>query len=389
MGGAYLVRRGGSAVKETGGCLNFEVVGGTTQPSSPKENTIWINTDQEITGWSINSTDLTSAQTELYNDDIGLHIGAYIKSDSTTTASADWRYTDLIPLPNNTKSVTVKTGSTSSTNPYHAFYDASGKFVSSVQRKTGTNTHNVPSGAVNMRLSLSKNDVPSLIAVHDAEADDGFVWIGNTNEKQKTFVSFNALVENEIFVNVSKLMHYQDGQWIIPEAKMYQDGGWQVVNKLVLWNGTELADGIEFDIEYNTNEGTLTIDKEEGCLHLFIPALSSSQNVVFATDAIDVTKYNTITCRTYMRGWSGGYFGLTTDPTKLSYSSTGGSNAGVSGLTAQCRPTTESNTEYTGTDTLDISSITGLQYFVFGTAGTASSGGYTGEVKMYSIEFSV
>ena len=31
--------------------LNFEVVGGTTQPSNPKENTIWVNTDQEITGW--------------------------------------------------------------------------------------------------------------------------------------------------------------------------------------------------------------------------------------------------------------------------------------------------------------------------------------------------
>lgn len=30
--------------------LNFEVVG-NPQPSNPKENTIWLNTDQEITGW--------------------------------------------------------------------------------------------------------------------------------------------------------------------------------------------------------------------------------------------------------------------------------------------------------------------------------------------------
>lgn len=34
---------GGGSVK-----LNFEVVGGTTQPSNPKENTIWVNTDVEI-----------------------------------------------------------------------------------------------------------------------------------------------------------------------------------------------------------------------------------------------------------------------------------------------------------------------------------------------------
>lgn len=31
--------------------LNFEVVGGTTQPENPKENTIWVNTPNEITGW--------------------------------------------------------------------------------------------------------------------------------------------------------------------------------------------------------------------------------------------------------------------------------------------------------------------------------------------------
>lgn len=35
-----------------GGDLNFEVVGGTTKPSSPKENTIWVNTSAEITGWA-------------------------------------------------------------------------------------------------------------------------------------------------------------------------------------------------------------------------------------------------------------------------------------------------------------------------------------------------
>ena len=31
--------------------LNFEVIGGTTQPTNPKENTIWVETSNEITGW--------------------------------------------------------------------------------------------------------------------------------------------------------------------------------------------------------------------------------------------------------------------------------------------------------------------------------------------------
>lgn len=31
--------------------LNFKVVGGALQPTDPNENTIWVNTDQKITGW--------------------------------------------------------------------------------------------------------------------------------------------------------------------------------------------------------------------------------------------------------------------------------------------------------------------------------------------------
>lgn len=35
--------------------LNFDVVGGTTPPSNPIENTIWVNTDMEITGWGFDT----------------------------------------------------------------------------------------------------------------------------------------------------------------------------------------------------------------------------------------------------------------------------------------------------------------------------------------------
>ena len=39
------------------GGLNFSVVGGTSQPEIPKENTIWVNTDSEITGWAFSATE--------------------------------------------------------------------------------------------------------------------------------------------------------------------------------------------------------------------------------------------------------------------------------------------------------------------------------------------
>jgi hypothetical protein len=39
-----------------GGGLNFRVIGGTTAPSNPKENDIWVNTDEKITSYTISAT---------------------------------------------------------------------------------------------------------------------------------------------------------------------------------------------------------------------------------------------------------------------------------------------------------------------------------------------
>lgn len=39
-----------------GGGLNLKVVGGTTQPANPRENTIWINTGTTITGYFLSPT---------------------------------------------------------------------------------------------------------------------------------------------------------------------------------------------------------------------------------------------------------------------------------------------------------------------------------------------
>lgn len=50
----FITRRGGGG---GGGGLNFQVVGGTTRPANPAENTIWVNTGTEITGWSFSQTE--------------------------------------------------------------------------------------------------------------------------------------------------------------------------------------------------------------------------------------------------------------------------------------------------------------------------------------------
>lgn len=40
-----------------GAALNFKVVGGLEQPINPKENTIWVKTDVDITGWVFSATE--------------------------------------------------------------------------------------------------------------------------------------------------------------------------------------------------------------------------------------------------------------------------------------------------------------------------------------------
>lgn len=41
----------------SGGGLNFKVVGGTSTPASPKENTIWVNSSVSITSWVFSATE--------------------------------------------------------------------------------------------------------------------------------------------------------------------------------------------------------------------------------------------------------------------------------------------------------------------------------------------
>ena len=44
------------------GGLNFTVVGGTSAPSSPADNTIWVNTSTSITGWAMQGSAPTGSE---------------------------------------------------------------------------------------------------------------------------------------------------------------------------------------------------------------------------------------------------------------------------------------------------------------------------------------
>ena len=58
--------------KSGGAGLNFAVVGGTTQPASPKENTIWVNTDTAISGWAFSNEEPSNPKTGMLWAQTGL-----------------------------------------------------------------------------------------------------------------------------------------------------------------------------------------------------------------------------------------------------------------------------------------------------------------------------
>ena len=59
--------------------LNFKVVGGTTEPTNPATNTIWVNTDTEITGWAFSSD---NPFTEPSEGTVWFHLGAPSTSEN-------------------------------------------------------------------------------------------------------------------------------------------------------------------------------------------------------------------------------------------------------------------------------------------------------------------
>ena len=76
--------------------LNFEVVGGTTQPTNPKENTVWVNTDTVISGYSFSHTEpenLISNMVWIKVDAVSLcEFNAFVENELRVYPSAAYHY---------------------------------------------------------------------------------------------------------------------------------------------------------------------------------------------------------------------------------------------------------------------------------------------------------
>lgn len=83
MGEAFITRRGGSGGS---GGLELTVCGGTTRPTKVTHNTIWINTDVEITSHVLSSTEPASPVEGM----VWVTIGAFGTVKMASPVGGDW-----------------------------------------------------------------------------------------------------------------------------------------------------------------------------------------------------------------------------------------------------------------------------------------------------------
>lgn len=78
--------------------INFEIVGGTTEPINPRENTIWVNTDVEIGEWQI-----------LYNEPTKRANGDKLVVGDVWMVNEDFRAVSFNILKQNNTKVSIHT----------------------------------------------------------------------------------------------------------------------------------------------------------------------------------------------------------------------------------------------------------------------------------------
>lgn len=255
MGEAFITRRGGGGAAG----LNFEVVGGTTQPKNPKKNTIWINTAQEITSWdfsaempflrSNNKNKIVYPFYHTTKTENGItwtdNRDGSITANGTATAAALFRVSafdsnadhEYLEAGTYTLSGCPAGGSDSTylmelfiLNPATNTNEAIGRdygegFTFTLEHGCKVRINlNVMSGAtvsgIVFKPQLEKGGAATDFVKGDAT---GQIWNSTGTSSP---VEFNALKKNGLQVYPISAKQYISGKWVDKTAKSYQGGKW-------------------------------------------------------------------------------------------------------------------------------------------------------------------
>lgn len=287
MGVALISRRGGGAN------LNFRVIGGTSAPTSPKENDIWVNTSTDVTAWAFSAEEPYEMKTT-----VSCAIGkTAVRLDSSGGEGyfSQTNVTEYVSIPKGTVKITVNNCDVETADMYHAFYNSSKTLISTVLRKHGTATYEVPSGAAYVRLTMFDNgalsaDPMSFVATIGMES--GFVWIKTGNASP---AAFNALKKNALFVYPNSAMQWDGSAWVTKPSQVYLGGKWVKPRWYVYAFGDEEVD---MTISYNSANPASTLTRYSDYMELNTTDKGSAMTV----ELVDLTEISTLhlTVRNYV-----------------------------------------------------------------------------------------
>lgn len=261
---------------ESGGMsLNFKVVGGTSAPSNPKENTIWVNTSTAIHAWDFSATEPNKISRNKnlivypYSETAKTKNGITFTANSNGTVTANgtaaanatfylaWAgmpYGTILPAGTYTLS-----GASGNLNVGMRvdYYDGTYNYFTNdasvgIGGKTFTTTkHGVATVHVQV---LSGKSVSNVVCKPQLEAGStatsfvkgdatGQAWILTGASSQ---VAFNALKKNWLYVYPISAKQYVNGAWVDKTAKSYQGGKW-----VEWWDGEYYENG-KFYTDYKT-----------------------------------------------------------------------------------------------------------------------------------------
>lgn len=254
--------------------LNFKVIGGTTRPTSPANNTIWVNTSTTITSWDFSSSQperrsgnknlivypyntssytangitftansngtitasgTATAQTTLYlhnNEDcLSLPAGAYCLSGASSSGSSSTYIIGIKYSYDNWATASYTSTGDTPTSKSVTFTDPV-KLIIYLQVKSGVKCNNVV-----FSPQLEKGTSATSFVAGNAQ---GQVWI---NVDTSSDLSFNALKTNAIQLYPTEVYQYYNAKWNKMTVECYQDKAWKsLLSELYLFNNGDTCD---------------------------------------------------------------------------------------------------------------------------------------------------
>ena len=213
MGEAFITRRGGNNP------LNFNVVGGTSAPSNPKENTIWVNTDREITSWHFGPEEPNAY-------DIQCDKNADGSANATTLLSphvlSDGEILNFV-IPHSLTNITNWLVMADTYNSWYRY---------AIRNLDGTLPSKWEKGTkVGLRISYDSTSFGDytfrtayIVTYGSYTAEEGVVCIQTGTNSP---VEFNALKKNGIQIYPLSAKQFIGGTGVVKTAKTYQGGAWQ------------------------------------------------------------------------------------------------------------------------------------------------------------------